>query len=112
MITFDELRQIASKTGVVSEGYVTYLNDVMAVCDISNPLREAAFLSHLLYTSDEFARNPYAGAAAARWHAGGMNEFADKDDFLLLTKRLLGGRSTNYRERSAFYERAKEVFAK
>ena len=112
MITFGELCQIAPRAGVVSEGYVDYLNDVMLACEIDNPLREAAFLSHLLYTSGSFDANPYAAAAAVVWQQGGMNEAADTDNILLITRRLLGGRSTNFRERENFYSRAKEVFAK
>lgn len=44
------------------------------------------------------------------WSVHGLNELADKPDFLRITKRINGG-TNGYQERLAFYNRAKEVIA-
>lgn len=44
------------------------------------------------------------------WQSRKLNELADKGDFLLITKRINGG-TTHYKERLAYYERAKKVFS-
>jgi putative chitinase len=44
------------------------------------------------------------------WQSRGLNEIADKGDFLLITKRVNGG-TNGYKDRLAYYERAQEVLA-
>jgi putative chitinase len=44
------------------------------------------------------------------WQSRGLNELADKGDFLLITKRVNGG-TNGYKDRLAYYERAQEVLA-
>lgn len=47
-------------------------------------------------------------SAAWFWQIHGLNQLADGEDFKLITKRINGG-YTHYKERVAYYERAKEV---
>ena len=49
-------------------------------------------------------------SAAWFWRGHGLNELADKGDFLLITKRINGG-TNGYAERLRYYERAKRIFA-
>lgn len=42
------------------------------------------------------------------WKTHGLNELADKGDFLSITKRINGG-TNGWKERVEYYERAKEV---
>jgi putative chitinase len=49
-------------------------------------------------------------SAAWFWQSRGLNELADKGDFLLITKRVNGG-TNGYKDRLAYYERAQEVLA-
>lgn len=44
------------------------------------------------------------------WKSRGLNELADKGDFLLITKRINGG-TNGYKDRLAYYERAKTALA-
>ena len=44
------------------------------------------------------------------WKSHGLNELADKGDFLRITKVINGG-TTHYKERLAYYEVAKGVYA-
>jgi putative chitinase len=44
------------------------------------------------------------------WQSRGLNEIADKGDFLLITKRVNGG-TNGYKDRLAYYERAQQVLA-
>lgn len=44
------------------------------------------------------------------WETHGLNELADKGDFLLITKRINGG-TNGYQERVAYYDRAKGAIA-
>jgi putative chitinase len=44
------------------------------------------------------------------WQSRGLNELADKGDFLLITKRVNGG-TNGYKDRLAYYERAQQVLA-
>lgn len=47
-------------------------------------------------------------SAAWFWKTHGLNELADKEDFLLVTKKINGG-TNGYQDRMAYYERAKAV---
>lgn len=49
-------------------------------------------------------------SAAWFWKEHGLNVLADRGDFLRITKIINGG-TTHYKERVAYYERAKDVFA-
>jgi putative chitinase len=49
-------------------------------------------------------------SAAWFWNSRGLNALADKGDFLRITKLINGG-TTHYKERVAYYERAKQLFA-
>lgn len=53
---------------------------------------------------------PINGARSAGWfwQTHGLNELADKGDFLTITKRINGG-TNGYQDRLAFWERAKKV---
>lgn len=64
-----------------------------------------------LIRSPELLELPRLAARSAGWFWGTkkLNELADKGDFLLITKRINGG-TTHWRERVAYYERAKNVF--
>lgn len=42
------------------------------------------------------------------WKSRGLNELADKGDFLLITKRINGG-TNGYADRMAYYQRAQQV---
>lgn len=44
------------------------------------------------------------------WKTHGLNELADKGDFLLITKRINGG-TNGYADRMAYYQRAQQVIA-
>jgi putative chitinase len=44
------------------------------------------------------------------WQSRGLNEIADKGDFLLITRKINGG-TNGYKDRLAYYERAQEVLA-
>jgi putative chitinase len=50
-----------------------------------------------------------ARSAAWFWKTHGLNELADKGDFLLITKRINGG-TNGYDKRVAFYAVAKKIF--
>ena len=47
-------------------------------------------------------------SAAWFWHSHGLNELADKQDFLRITKRINGG-TNGWHERQKYYQRALEV---
>ena len=47
-------------------------------------------------------------SAAWFWYMKGLNDLADKDDFLTITKRINGG-TNGWKERMAFLNRAKQV---
>ena len=47
-------------------------------------------------------------SAAWFWQKHGLNDLADKDDFLHITRRINGG-TTGWDERMAFWNKAKEV---
>jgi len=47
-------------------------------------------------------------SAAWFWYMKGLNELADKGDFLAITKRINGG-TNGWKERMAFFDRAKQV---
>ena len=47
-------------------------------------------------------------SAAWFWYVKGLNELADKGDFLAITKKINGG-TTGWKERMAFLNRAKQV---
>ncbi|WP_116894560.1 glycoside hydrolase family 19 protein [Pseudomonas savastanoi] len=49
-----------------------------------------------------------AMSAAWFWHRAGLNTFADKSDFLTITKRINGG-TNGLADRQALYERALKV---
>ena len=49
-------------------------------------------------------------SAAWFWSEHGLNELADKDDFLLITKRINGG-TNGYADRIAYYNRAKSALS-
>lgn len=51
-----------------------------------------------------------ARSAGWFWETKGLNEFADKGAFLLITKRINGG-TRGWAERWAYYERSREVLA-
>jgi len=59
----------------------------------------------LLLEQPEYA----ARSAGWFWKSHGMNELADKGDFLRITKVINGG-TNGYDKRLAYYERAKGVF--
>ena len=65
-----------------------------------------------LIAQPELLEQPEYAAASAGWFwaAHGLNELADKDDFLLITKRINGG-TNGYQDRLKFYERAKKVLS-
>lgn len=58
----------------------------------------------------ELLEQPVAACRSAAWFwaSRGLNELADKEDFLRITKRINGG-TNGWAERVRFYERAKEV---
>lgn len=66
----------------------------------------------LLLRSPERLEEPGAASRSAAWFwsSHGLNALADKGDFLLITKRINGG-TNGYKERVAYYERAKKVFS-
>ncbi len=47
-------------------------------------------------------------SAAWFWYVKGLNQIADKGDFLTITKRINGG-TNGWKERMAFFDRAKQV---
>jgi len=47
-------------------------------------------------------------SAAWFWHSRGLNDLADKQDFLRITKRINGG-TNGWHERQKYYQRALEV---
>lgn len=49
-------------------------------------------------------------SAAWFWQARGLNELADKGNFMRITKRINGG-TNGYADRVAYWERAKDVLA-
>ncbi len=51
-----------------------------------------------------------ARSAAWFWYTHGLNELADKGDFLRITKRINGG-TTHYAERQQYLNRAQRVIA-
>lgn len=51
-----------------------------------------------------------ARSAAWFWASRGLNELADRGDFLHITKKINGG-TNGYPDRLAYYERAKEALA-
>lgn len=53
---------------------------------------------------------PAARSAGWFWETRGLNEFADKGAFLLITKRINGG-TRGWSERWAYYETAREALA-
>lgn len=53
---------------------------------------------------------PASLSAAWFWSSRGLNPLADRGDFLRITKVINGG-TTHYKERVAYYERAKKLFA-
>ena len=63
-----------------------------------------------LVNHPEILQEPGPGArvAACFWQKNGLNELADKEDFLLITRRINGG-ANGYPARLAYYERAKTV---
>lgn len=60
----------------------------------------------------ELASQPGVGflLSGMFWVSRGLNEFADAQDFVKITKRINGG-TTGLADRQAFYERAKAVLA-
>lgn len=63
-----------------------------------------------LLSQPELLEQPLFAARSAGWfwYEKGLNDFADKGAFLLITKRINGG-TRGWAERWAYYERAKEV---
>jgi len=63
-----------------------------------------------LVSSPELLETPELACRSAAWffQTKGCNELADKEDFLRVT-RVINGGTNGYKERLAFYERAKEV---
>lgn len=51
---------------------------------------------------------PACRSAGWFWTSRGLNAFADKGDFLTITKRINGG-TNGWKDRTDYYERAKEV---
>lgn len=72
----------------------------------------------LFLDSDWFRMNPQLAEepenacriAGWFWRTHGLNELADKGDFLLITKRINGG-TNGWKERVAYFERAKVVLS-
>jgi putative chitinase len=65
-----------------------------------------------LIDNPELLETPENACRSAGWYwqSRGLNELADKGDFLLITKRVNGG-TNGYKDRLAYYERAQEVLA-
>lgn len=65
-----------------------------------------------LLTEPELLEDPgnAARSAAWFWQSRGLNELADKGDFLHITKRINGG-TNGYPDRLAYFERAQQVLA-
>lgn len=65
-----------------------------------------------LLSSPELLELPSNAARSAGWfwRSRGLNELADKGNFLLITKRINGG-TNGWKDRLKYYERAKEVFS-
>lgn len=63
-----------------------------------------------LVSSPELLETPSLACRSAGWfwQSKGLNELADKGDFLRITKKINGG-TTHYQERLTFYERAQRV---
>jgi len=49
-------------------------------------------------------------SAAWFWSSRKLNELADKEDFIAITKKINGG-TNGYKDRMAYYERAKQTIA-
>lgn len=66
----------------------------------------------LLLFNPERLEDPETACRSAAWFfsSRGLNSLADKGDFLRITKVINGG-TTHYKERVAYYERAKNVFS-
>lgn len=63
----------------------------------------------LLHHPEHLERpGPACLSAAWFWKTRGLNELADKGDFKLITKRINGGYN-GWKDRLAYYERAKEI---
>jgi len=65
-----------------------------------------------LLTNPELLEEPEAAALSAAWfwHAHGCNAFADRFDFIGLTKRINGG-TNGLDKRQALWTRAKNIFS-
>lgn len=65
-----------------------------------------------LVESPESLETPILASRSAGWfwNAKHLNDYADKGDFLLVTKRINGG-TNGYADRQAYYKRASEVLA-
>ncbi len=63
-----------------------------------------------LLAQPELLESPDVGCRSAGWFwkKRGLNELADKGDFLLITKRINGG-TNGWRSRVLYWEKAKEV---
>jgi predicted chitinase len=76
-----------------------------------NNYRKAGAALHLdLEGKPELATQPDVGCRVAGWFwkTHGLNELADQDDFLQITKRINGG-THGLAQRETFYKRAKDV---
>jgi predicted chitinase len=76
----------------------------------ANYRRYGELLGKDLEASPETASAPEIGFAIAAlyWATNRLNELADKEDFLAITKRINGG-TNGLEERERYYARAKEV---
>jgi putative chitinase len=77
----------------------------------NNYRKAGAALQLDLEGKPELAARPDIGCRVAGWFwkTHGLNELADKGDFLQITKRVNGG-TNGLARREEFYKRAKEVF--
>lgn len=73
----------------------------------SNHERCGLALDEDLITHPERLEQPDLACRSAGWywHSHGLNELADRQDFLLITKRINGG-TNGYKDRCQYYERA------
>lgn len=78
----------------------------------ANYQRYGEMLGLPLIESPELLEEPKnaARSAAAFWATHGLNELADKGDFLAITKRINGG-TNGYQDRLAYLERANQTIA-